>query len=135
MAFTLVIPVRFGDCDFAGIGYYPRLLALVDAAIEDWTEAAIGIGRTTLHGAYRRGLPTADLSVRFASPCRLGEKLSFTVRVTKLGTSSISLNVAAAVDGAPRFEADLVQVLIDLSNGRPVPWPEEWRARLQSELD
>ena len=24
---------------------------------------------------------------------------------------------------------------IDLLNGRPVPWPEEWRARLQGELD
>jgi len=135
MAFTLVIPVRFGDCDFAGIGYYPRLLALVDATIEDWTEAAIGISRTTLHGTYRRGLPTADLSVRFEAPCRLGEKLSCTVRVKRLGTSSISLNVAAAVDGDPRFEADLVQVLIDLASGRPVPWPEEWLARLQSELD
>jgi 4-hydroxybenzoyl-CoA thioesterase len=135
MAFTLIIPVRFGDCDFAGIGYYPRLLALVDATIEDWTEAAIGISRTTLHGAYRRGLPTVSLSVGFVAPCRLGEKLSCTVRVKKLGTTSISLNVAAEVDGSPRFEADLVQVLMDLPSGRPVPWPEDWRARLQAELD
>jgi 4-hydroxybenzoyl-CoA thioesterase len=135
MAFTLTTPVRFGDCDFAGIGYYPRLLALVDAAIEDWTEAAIGISRTELHGTHRRGLPTASLSVRFLTPCRLGEQLSCTVRVTELGTSSISLNVVAAVDGDLRFEADLAQVLIDLTSGRPVPWPEDWRARLRSELD
>ena len=33
-----------------------------------------------------------------------------------------------------RFEADLVQVLMDLSSGRPVPWPDEWRSRLQVEL-
>lgn len=134
MAFTLAIPVRFGDCDFAGIGYYPRLLALVDATIEDWTEAAIGITRMTLHGVHRRGLPTADLSVRFVAPCRLGETLSCTVRVRKLGTTSISLNVVAEVGGSPRFEADLAQVLMDLSSGRPVPWPDEWRQRLQAEL-
>ena len=38
MPFAVTLPVRFGDCDAAGIGYYPRLLALGPTAL-----TAIGV--------------------------------------------------------------------------------------------
>ena len=134
MAFAVTLPVRFGDCDAAGMGYYPRLLALVDAAIEDWTTAALGIDRATLHGELARGLPTITLTSHFAAACRMGEMLTLDVCLTRLGTSSIALEVIATVDGAPRFDVALVQALIDTSTRRAVPWPAPWRTRLQALL-
>ena len=134
MPFAVTLPVRFGDCDAAGIGYYPRLLALVDAAIEDWTAATLGIGRATLHGELARGLPTITLTAHFAAACRMGERLLLDVRLTRLGTTSIDLEVLATVDGAPRFSVLLVQALLDTSTGRAVPWPDLWRVRLQALL-
>ncbi len=130
MAFALTLPVRFGDCDAAGIGYYPRLLALVDAAIEDWTAATIGVDRATLHGEQQRGLPTITLTTHFIAPCRMGEQLTFGVRLKHVGTSSIELDVRAEVNSTPRFTVASVQALIDTSTGRTVPWPDVWRERL-----
>lgn len=130
MTFSITLPVRFADCDTAGIGYFPRLLALVDAAIEDWTAATIGVDRRTMHGELHRGMPTANLDTQFVAPCRLGEMLTLTVRVTKLGVTSISLDVTAEVEGRTRFSAQLVQVLIDTDSGAAVPWPDAWRQQL-----
>jgi 4-hydroxybenzoyl-CoA thioesterase len=128
------LPVRFRDCDPAGIAYFPALLALVDAAVEDWTPAAAGSSRAEMHGAPRRGLPTVDLRVTFTAPCRLGEVLDFDVRVLALGDSSVTLNVVVTCAGAQRFGATLVQVLIDLDTGRPVAWPADASARLRATI-
>ena len=125
--------VRFGDCDTAGIGYYPRLLALVDAAVEDWMEATLGIDRAELLQERGFGLPTVDLKIGFTEPCRLGEALDIAVRPVALGGSSITLAVAVHVDGAPRFAGTLVQVLMTPATGAPCDWPADWRAQLGPE--
>ncbi len=130
MSFVFSAPVRFGHCDPAGIAYFPRLFELVDAAIEDWTAAAVGVGRAEMHGSMRLGLPTVDLNAGFTAPCRLGEVLDIDVEVSALGTTSIDLCAAATVGGVRRFTVRLKQVLMNLDTARPVPWPAAWRARL-----
>lgn len=122
--------VRFGDCDPAGIAYFPRLLALVDNAVEDWLVAAIGVDRAAMHLGQQRGLPTVDLTTHFAHPCRLGETLAITITATHVGATSITLAATAQVDHQPRFSARLVQVLIDLETGKPCTWPTAWRGAL-----
>ncbi len=130
MTFRGSLPVRFADCDPAGIAYFPRLLALVDAAVEDWTAHALGVDRQGLHIGMRLGLPTVTLETEFMSPARLGDRLDIAVRVTRLGTSSLALAVTASIVGRPCLEARLVQVLTNLETMRPAPWPESWRARI-----
>jgi 4-hydroxybenzoyl-CoA thioesterase len=131
MSFTSPHRVRFGDCDTAGIGYFPRLLALVDNAVEDWLVAAIGLDRAAMHIDQRLGLPTVNVQTGFQQPCRLGETLDIGIAPTQIGATSITLAVVAVVDGAPRFTATLVQVLIDLESGKPRPWPAGWREQFQ----
>lgn len=132
MIFSVTLPVRFGDCDFAGIAYYPRLLALVDAAIEDWTLAVLGVDRQTMHEAHHCGLPTRSLTTDFARACRLGERLDFSVAVQAVSARSVTLAVAAAVGREVRFTANLVQVPIDTRTTRARAWPQDWRNRLQA---
>lgn len=135
MSFTSRHRVRFADCDPAGIAYFPRLLALLDAAIEDWTLAATGVSRGDMHRVHGFGLPTGSLQTRFAAPARLEEQLDIRVRLRRVGHSSIGLDAEARCGGAPRFSAALDQVLIQLSDGRPRPWPPAWRARLDASLE
>lgn len=130
MTFRVSLPVRFADCDPAGIAYFPRLLALVDAAVEDWTAQALGVDRQRLHAGMRLGLPTVTLETEFLAPARLGDRLAFDVRVTRVGTTSLALAVSAAIDDRICLEARLVQVLTHLDTMRPSPWPESWRARI-----
>jgi len=122
--------IRFGDCDPAGIAYFPRLLALVDNAVEDWLIATIGVDRAAMHLDQHFGLPTVDLTTHFTQPCRLGETLGITIVATHVGATSITLAATAKVDGQPRFSARLVQVLISLETGKPCTWPNGWRGAI-----
>lgn len=126
--------VRFGDCDTAGIAYFPRLLALVDNAIEDWMAATVGVDRASLLLRYGLGQPTVDLRIGFTRPCRLGETLDIAVAPAALGRSSISLAVTASVAGEPRFSGTLIQVLTTLASAAAAPWPSDWRAPIAAQL-
>jgi 4-hydroxybenzoyl-CoA thioesterase len=130
MTYTSPQRIRFGDCDAAGIAYFPRLLALVDNAVEDWLIATISVDRAVMHIDQRLALPTVELRSSFKWPCRLGETLAIGITPTQIGTTSITFAVEAGVADVPRFTATLVQVLIDLETGRPRNWPAAWHARL-----
>jgi len=130
--------VRMGDCDTAGIGYFPRLLALVDNAVEDWLVRTVGIDRAGMllgQGLGQGlGLPTVDLKVEFTAPCRLGEVLDIAIAPLRLGTTSIELAVSVCVAGAERFTVKLVQVLTMLVTGIAHPWPSDWRRSIVAQI-
>lgn len=127
MTFHYRRKVLFRDCDPAGIAFYPRLVEMVNDAVEalfdqalDWPFERL----LTTHGA-----PTARLSLRFVAPCRHGEHLVITVAVARLGRSSLDLDFAASCDGASRFTAASTVVLTG-PDGRSTPWPDPIRAAL-----
>lgn len=123
--------VRFAHCDPAGMAYYPRYLELCDGVIEDWCEAVLLEPRARLHLELGLGLPTARMEAEFSAPSRLGDWLDFTLQVTSLGRSSIGFSMAANCAGERRFAVTYVQVLVDLKTGRPLPWRDEWRDRIE----
>ena len=129
--FRLTLPLRFAHCDPAGIAYYPRLLELADAAIEDWTAAVLGVPRRTMHLELGLGMPTVDLRADFAATSRLGDPLDFAVAVERVGRSSVGLSVEVACAGERRFGVRYAQVLVRAATGHAEPWPAEWRARLE----
>lgn len=130
--FRLSLPLRFAHCDAAGIGYYPSYFELCDAAVEDWTEWALGASRRHMHLDLGLGLPTVDLKAGFSRPGRLGDPLDFDVAVRRVGRSSIDLEVAVSRRGETLFGVSLVQVLTRLETMRAEPWPAQWRERLMA---
>ena len=130
MSFVFQAPVRFAHCDPAGIAYFPRLFELVDAAVEEWTAAVLGVTRAVMHGELRLGLPVVDLNADFVKPCRLGETLDIAVVAKAAGSSWVDLDAAASVAGEPRYAVRMRQVLMNLDTARAAPWPPAWRARL-----
>ena len=126
--------VRFCDCDTAGIAYYPRLLAHVDSAVEDWMEETVGIDRAGLLIGAKLGLPTADMHIGFSQPCRLGETIDISITPTRIGRSSITLAVMATVAGDLRFSGTLIQVLTRLETGASREWPAEWRDSISVQI-
>lgn len=129
-AFRATYPLRFGHCDPAGIAYYPRYFELCDAAIEDWTEASIGVSRRALHLDLGLALPTVDLHATFSAPSRLGDLLDIALVVLRVGGSSVVLEAEITSAGAARFRVTYTQVLADMKSMKSQPWPDEWRDRL-----
>ncbi len=123
--------VRFGHCDPAGIVYFPRYYDLLNGVVEDWWEH-LGLPWMELIGQRRIGMPTAQLDARFVAPSRLGERLDFALRVTRLGRSSLQLEHRVAGptgDQRVRFEQRIVVTSLDTH--RPMAWPEDLRAAIE----
>lgn len=133
-AFTARQRLRFADCDPAGIAYYPRYFEMCDGVIEDWTEEVVGVPRRKLHLDLGYALPTVDLRADFSAVSRLGDWLDFELRVEELGRSSVGLAIEVSSAGERRFGVRFKQVLIDSAKTRPIPWPDDWRARIQEAM-
>lgn len=119
--------IRFQHCDPAGIVFYPRYVEMINATVEDWFAAVVGIPFAEIHVTRNVAIPAVALSVDFSAPSRLGEVLTFGLAVERLGTSSVALVINASCDGAPRLAAKLTLVFIDKTDMRPRPWPQDFR--------
>lgn len=134
MSFTARMPLRFAHCDPAGIAYYPRYFEIVDAAVEDWTEAALGVSRATLHRDMQLGTPAVAIEASFAAISRHGDMLDIAIAVRAIGRTSLTLAATVTSGGKLRFEAQIKIVLLDLRTTKAKPWPDDWRARLEATI-
>jgi 4-hydroxybenzoyl-CoA thioesterase len=134
VAFGTTALVRFAHVDAAGIVFYPRYLEMLNGAVEDWCDRALGADFRELHITRRIGLPTVKLQVEFAAPSRLGDLLAISIRPMKLGRSSCDLDVRFACEGEERLRAHVVLVCMDLSSHRSTPWPADLRLRITGGL-
>ena len=132
MSFTVQTPLRFAHCDPAGIAYYPRYFEIVDAAVEDWTEVALGVSRAAMHRDMALGTPAVSLDASFAAISRHGDLLDVALAVAAIGRTSLTLDATVTSGGEPRFTARLKIVLMDLKTMRATPWPDDWRKRLEA---
>jgi 4-hydroxybenzoyl-CoA thioesterase len=129
-AFLGTQAVRFAHVDPAGIVFYPRYFELIDAAVEDWTEAVLGVARRRLHQELGLGLPILELRANFERPSRLGEQLTFVVQVLELRRATARLSIAVRCEDEPRVSAEMTIALVTLATMRTCAWPDAWRAML-----
>ena len=129
--FRRQVLVRFGDCDPAGIVFYPRYFEMFNNLVEDWHREALQFSFTEIVTTRSWGLPTVHLEADFVAPTRFGEVLSASLSVREIGTTSVSLDILLqAPDGADRVRGKVVLVWIDRRVTRSIPIPDEVRARL-----
>ncbi len=134
--FIRTYPVRFEDCDGAGIVFYPRYFLMANRIVEDWFADGLGLDFAALHQVHRLGIPTVDTHARFLAPGRLGDRLEVALEVRRLGSSSFTLGIDARCDGAPRFTVESVLVCVDLGDDalRSRPLPDTLRGAMENYL-
>jgi len=131
MRYVTTSLVRFAHIDAAGIVFYPRYFEMLNGAIEDFFAHAVGADFASLHLDRGIGVPTVSLQTEFSAPSRLGTKLEISVTPTRLGGSSLTLDVVFAADGRTRLTANLVLVCITLASGTALAWPDDLRRALE----
>ncbi|MEM1381844.1 MAG: acyl-CoA thioesterase [Pseudomonadota bacterium] len=110
MSEALSIDITFGDCDPAGIVFYPNAFRWMDAAFHNLLRNFGGhaeLCRTL--GAI--GLGLIDVSARFRHPMRDGDQLLLTIEVADWSTRAFSLGYIGTVDGTLAFEGREVRAL------------------------
>ncbi len=123
--------VRFTHTDPAGYVFFPRFFEKFQSAVEDWFNIALAVDYAGLVLNRGLGLPTAHTECTFIKPCLLGEMLDLSLRLTKIGKTSITVEFAGAVADEQRLRARSVLVFIDLKDGKPVPIPDDLREKFE----
>ena len=82
------ILVEWGDCDPAGIVYFPRFFEYFDAATNALFESA-GFPKAAMFEHYGLlGIPLVEASAQFYVPASFGETVTIETRIVEWGTSS-----------------------------------------------
>ena len=129
--FGTEVTVRFGDCDPAGIVFYPRYFEMFNNLVEDWCAQGLGTGFRELHLERGLGLPTVHVETSFIAASELGDRLRAELRVEKIGGASVTVGIRLlGPAGEERVRASLVLVMMQLKERRAVPIPEPLRSRI-----
>ena len=136
-AFVKKEKVRFQHVDYAGIVFYPRFLEMLNALVEDFYEEALNKPFKDIH--VNGGIPTVDLKVQFKKAARLGDELTKSLWLKKLGSSSMTCGFTFVhADGSVCLSGEVSLVNVHLNNERKEikssPFPEEMRQRLSAYL-
>jgi len=123
------LTIEWGDCDPAGIVFYPRYFAMFDASTATLFQAALGMPKIAWTRHYGMlGIPMVDTRAKFHIPSAYGDDVVIESRVTAFRRSSFDVahrllkaDEALAVEG---FETRVWTVL-DAQSGRirsaPIP--------------
>jgi 4-hydroxybenzoyl-CoA thioesterase len=86
------IHVEWGDCDPAGIVYYPRYFAYFDNCTAALFEAA-GLPKHQMLKSYNIvGIPMVDTRARFLAPSKFGDDIVVESRITEWRRSSFDVH-------------------------------------------
>jgi 4-hydroxybenzoyl-CoA thioesterase len=128
--------IEWGDCDPAGIVFYPRYFEMFDAATAALFERALGMTKRQYQVAFDFiGFPMVDTRARFSVPTRFGDDVVIETTVATINRSSFEVRHRLSKDGALAVEGFETRVWsgrdpTDPDRIKSKPIPDEVRARL-----
>lgn len=132
------VEIEWGDCDAAGIVFYPRYFAMFDACTAYLLEAALGMKKAewTRHFGIL-GIPMVDTGATFNIPSSFGDLIRIESEVTKVGRSSFEINHTVFKGNSIAIEAHEKRVWVggnadDPSSIKSMPLPDDLVAKLKA---
>lgn len=130
--FETTTRIRFGQCDPAGIVFYPQYLVLFNGLVEDWVTDGLGIDYSALLMTRRIGLPTVSLNCEFRAISRIGDDVTLGLRVEALGNRSITLALHCRAGDELRLQARKVIVSTSVETHRAIALPHDLRDAIRA---
>ena len=114
-----VVRIEWGDCDPAGIIFYPRYFALFDASTQILFERA-GCGLRAMQKQYGMiGFPLVDARARFLVPCGYGEEVAIESAISEFRRSSFQVEHRLYKGDALAVEGSEIRVWVAPSMSKP----------------
>ncbi len=133
---TRTVRIEWGDCDPAGIIFYPRYFEIFDAATAALFERALGLTKfQQLKQFDFAGYPLAKTRAKFIRPTRFGDDVTVDSSI-KFGRASFEVEHRLSLNGAVCVECSETRVWVvrDPSTGgiKSQAVPEEVLAKFRA---
>lgn len=131
--------IEWGECDPAGIVFYPRYFQMFDHSTTMLISAASGLTKFKLIETYDFvGYPMVDTRATFSIPTKFGDEIVIESTFSKLGTSSFDVLHRILKDGKLAVEGFETRVWVgrdpdDLTKIKAKPIPDDLMARFRGE--
>jgi 4-hydroxybenzoyl-CoA thioesterase len=133
---TRTLRIEWGDCDPAGIVFYPRYFAMFDTSTAYLMERAAGMSKFDYLKHYKFvGHPIVETRAIFRVPTRFGDEVSIETAVVACGRSSIKIEHRLSKAGVLAVEGFETRVFVahdpdDPEKLKSQPIPPDLAARL-----
>ncbi len=129
--FAVYTRVAFSDTDAQGVVYYGRYLPYFDLARTEYHRRLGEVGVNRAEFVMRAS------TVEYHAPARFDDLLEVFVRISRVGTTSVTYDYATYKLEADEQESLMVTatqtiVLIDHDDRRTLPVPDDFRAAVSS---
>ncbi|HEY5167715.1 MAG TPA: acyl-CoA thioesterase [Pseudolabrys sp.] len=116
---TCTVRIEWGDCDPAGIIFYPRYFEIFDASTSALFERAMGIPKIQLLKTFNfAGFPLARTQARFLRPTRFGDDVTVETKI-RFGHTSFEIEHRLTLKGETCVECSEKRVwVVRDANGR-----------------
>lgn len=133
--YTIEHRIRFSECDPAGIVFYPQYFIMFNNLMEHWIDTLLPDGFHGLIATRKVGMPTVHLEADFRSISQMGDDVSLSLGVKKIGSRSLHLHLkCVGHDGVLRMEVQQIIVTTSLITHQAIAVPEFLRVPMQDYL-
>jgi YbgC/YbaW family acyl-CoA thioester hydrolase len=101
--------ITWGDCDSAGIIYYPKYFYFMDVAFQTLLRKA-GFNHHIIYEQFGARTPIVQAGAKFIAPVSFEDRLAVDAQVVHWGMKSFRVTYRGACDGAPIFEGSEARV-------------------------
>lgn len=127
--------VRFSECDPAGIVFYPQYFVMFNDLMEAWIDDLLPGGFEELILQRRTGMPTVHLEADFRAISRMGDDVTLSLDVVRLGQKSLTLAWrCTGKEGSLRMAVTQTIVITSLDTHQAVVIPEDLRAAILARM-
>jgi len=127
--FSAKTRVGFSDTDAQGIVYYGRYMPYFDLARVEY-HRALDMLRT---GSKGEQFVQRAMTVDYLAPARFDDEIEVDVRISRIGTSSVTYEFAAYLAAEVlAVTATQTVVLVDLAAHKPCLVPDWWREKIRA---
>lgn len=131
------LQIEWGDCDPAGIVFYPRYFAMFDASTDRLLSSGLGMVKIAWTAKYGiLGIPMVKTGAEFHAPCRYGDEVTIASEIAELRRSSFQVRHRILRGETLAVEAHETRVWTardpdDPARIRAVPIPDEVAAAMR----
>ncbi len=127
--FSASTRVGFSDTDAQAVVYYGRYMPYFDLARVEYHRSLDMLRE----GAQDRQFVMRAMQVEYHKPARFDDPIEVDVRISRIGTSSVTYEFAAYLEGDElAVVATQTLVLVDLDERKPCRVPDWWRERIRA---